>query len=74
MMRFIPTRAAIAGALVAIFAALMAWARRDARNDLAQETELEDLKNADEIRDRVSDSRADPERLRDDLGGAGYRD
>ena len=72
-MRFIPTRAAIWGAVAAFLAAAVAWARRDARKDQAQEAELEDLKHADEIRDRVSDNRADPDRMRP-YDDAGYRD
>ncbi len=73
LMRLIPSRAAILGALAAILAGLFAWTRRAGRKDARRETELEDYKHADEITDRVSDSRADPDRLRP-YEGAGWRD
>tara|TARA_R110002124_G_C8938854_1_gene512532 strand:- start:27 stop:257 length:231 start_codon:yes stop_codon:yes gene_type:complete len=71
--RLIPSRAALAAALAALAAALFAWARRDARQDTLSQLKEKDQDNAKEIRDRVSDSRADPERLRP-FDGAGWRD
>lgn len=71
--RHIPSRAAIAAALAALAAALFAWARRDARQDTLSQIKEKDQDNAKEIRDRVSDSRTDPDRLRP-FDGAGWRD
>ena len=73
MMRLIPSRAAIIGALAAVFAALLAWARRDARQDLKRKIERKDIQNAKDISDRVSSGRADPQRVRP-YDNAGYRD
>ena len=73
MMRFIPTRSAIVALVTAVFAALFAWARHDARQDLKQELKQEDLNHAKDISDRVSDDRADPDRVQP-YSDAGYRD
>ena len=54
-------------------AALCPWARRDARQDTLSQIKEKDQDNAKEIRDRVSDSRTDPDRLRP-FDGAGWRD
>ena len=73
MMRLIPTRAAIIAALVAIGAMLLGWMRADAKKDAKRELAKEDLDHAKEITDRVSDSRADPDRVQP-YEDAGYRD
>jgi hypothetical protein len=71
--KFIPSRAAIVGALAAVFAALFTWARHDARRDLTETIEKRDVKNAKTISDRVRSDRADPERLYG-TEDAGWRD
>ncbi len=74
MMRFLPSRTTIATALAGLLAFLFAWARRDARKDVTDTLEKEDLQNADEITDRVSDDRADPAGRVQDYGNTRYRD
>jgi len=73
MLRFIPSKAAIWAALSAIAVVLLAWLRMDARRDQRRDAELKDYEHAEGIEARVSDSRADPERLRP-FEDAGYRD
>lgn len=73
VLRFIPSKAMLWAGLAAAGAVLIALVRKDARDDLRRENEIEDLENAQDIRRRVSDSRADPERLRE-LDDAGWRD
>jgi len=73
MLRFLPSKAAIWAALSAIAAAFLAWLRMDARRDQRRDAELKDYEHAEDIEARVSDNRADPERLRP-FEDAGYRD
>lgn len=73
MKRFIPSRAAILAALTAAFAAFLAWVRRDTRQKLTSNLERNDLEHANDIENRVSDARADPDSLRP-FKDAGYRD
>jgi HAMP domain-containing protein len=69
----IPTRAAFLGAMGAFFAALFAWARRDARQDQIETIEKEDIEHAKDISDRVRTDRANPERVQP-YANRGYRD
>ncbi len=71
--RLIPSRAALWAALAALGAVIMALIRRDARRDERRAAQLKDFEHAEDIDARVSDSRADPERLRK-YDGAGWRD
>ena len=71
--RLIPSRAAMIAALSALGALLLAWLRMDARRDQRRDAQIKDYENAHEIDARVSDDRADPERLRR-FEDAGYRD
>ena len=71
--RLIPSKAALWAALSAAAALLLAWLRIDARRDARRDAEIKDYKYAEDIENRVSDSRADPDRLRP-FEGAGYRD
>ena len=73
MLRFIPSKAALWAALSAVAALLLAWLRIDARRDARRDAQLKDYEHAEDIENRVSDSRADPNRLRT-FEGAGYRD
>lgn len=73
MMRLIPSRAAVFAALAAAIAALLVWVRRDAQRDLTSDLERDDLTHANDIENRVSDARADPDGLRP-FKDAGYRD
>jgi hypothetical protein len=54
-------------------ALLLAWLRLDARRDARRDVEIEDYEHAEDIENRVSADRADPDRLRP-FEGAGYRD
>lgn len=72
LLRFIPSKAALWAGLAAVGGFLVFWLRKDARDDLRKENQIEDLENAAEINRRVSDGRADPERLRE-FDDAGYR-
>lgn len=67
------SKAALWAGLAIVGAVLVALIRKDARDDLRRENKIEDLENAQDIRRRVSDSRTDPERLRQ-FDDAGYRD
>ncbi len=71
--RLIPTRAALWAALVAAGAISLAWLRRDAARDAHNRSELEDLRHADDIEDRVARNRTDPGRLRK-YEDSGWRD
>ena len=71
--RLIPSKAALWAVLAALGAAFMAWLRMDARRDQRRNAQLKDYEHADDIENRVSDSRADPDRLRP-FEGASYRD
>lgn len=73
MISLIPKRAAIWAFLVAVFGIFIAWVRRDARADLAQEIKQKDMEHAQDITDRVSRDSADPERMRA-VSERGYRD
>ena len=68
-----PSRANIWAALPAVAVLFAAWLRFDARRDQRRDAENKDYKHAEDIEDRVSDNRADPDRLRP-FEGAGYRD
>ena len=59
--------------LAALFTGLLAWLRLDAKRDAKQDAQFEDHEHAQDINDRVSDSRADPNRLRK-FENAGFRD
>ena len=61
------------GALAAAGALFIAHQRRDAVKDERVESKIEDLENANEILERVNDSHADPERLRE-FDNSGFRD
>lgn len=69
----IPSKAAIYAALAALGAALMAWLRIDARRDQRRNAEIKDYEHAEDIEARVSDNRADPDRLRP-FEDSGFRD
>ncbi len=71
--RLIPSRTAMVGALVALFATFLAWLRRDARRDLKQTLKQKDIEHAKELSDRVRTGRADPEQLHK-FDDAGWRD
>jgi hypothetical protein len=73
MLRFIPSKAALWAALSAAAALLLAWLRLDARRDARRDAEIKDYEHAENIEDRVSADRVDPDRLRP-FEGAGYRD
>ena len=73
MLRLIPSKAAIWAALCAIAALFLAWLRIDARRDARRDAEIKDYKHAEDIENRVSADRAEPDRLRP-FEGAGYRD
>ena len=73
MLRFIPSKAALWAALSAAAALLLAWLRLDARRDARRDAEIKDYEHAEDIGNRVSADRADPDRLRP-FEGAGYRD
>lgn len=73
MLRFIPTKAAIWAALSAAAALFLAWLRIDAKRDQRHDAQIKDYENAEDIEARISDDRADPERLRK-YEDAGYRD
>ena len=73
MLRLIPSKATMWAALSACAALFSAWLRFDARRDQRRDAQHKDYKHAEDIEDRVSDNRADPDRLRP-FEGAGYRD
>lgn len=73
MLRFLPSKAAIWAALSALAALFVAWLRIDARRDQRRDAEIKDYEHAEDIEARVSDNRADPERLRP-FEDAGFRD
>lgn len=73
MLRFLPSKAAIWAALSALAALFVAWLRIDARRDQRRGAEIKDYEHAEDIEDRVTDNRADPERLRP-FEDAGFRD
>ena len=73
MLHLIPSRAKIWAALSTVVVLFAAWLRFDARRDQRRDAENKDYKHAEDIEDRVSDNRADPDRLRP-FEGAGYRD
>ena len=69
----IPSKAKMWTALSACAALFLTWLRFDARRDQRRDAENKDYEHAEDIQDRVSDNRADPDRLRQ-YEGAGYRD
>ena len=71
--RLIPSKAALWAALSALGVLLLAWLRMDAKRDQRRDAQLKDYEHAEDIENRVSDSRADPDRLRP-FEGAGWRD
>lgn len=71
--RLIPSKAAVWGLFAAIGAILAVWLRIDAKADQKRNTIIEDYENAEDIQERVSNSRADPDRLRR-YEDSGYRD
>lgn len=71
--RLIPSKAALWAALSALGALLLAWLRIDAKRDQRRSAQLKDYEHAEDINARVSDNRADPERLRK-YEDAGWRD
>lgn len=58
---------------LAMLSTLILRERHSARRDLSMKYERDDLKHANEIEKRVSDLRAEPDRLRP-FKDAGYRD
>ena len=71
--RLIASKAALWAALSALGVLLLTWLRFDAKRDQRRKSQLEDYEHAEDINARVSDNRADPERLRK-YDDAGWRD
>ena len=71
--RLIPSKAALWAALSALGVLLLAWLRMDAKRDQRRDAQLKDYEHAEDINARVSDNRADPERLCE-YDNAGWRD
>ena len=71
--RLIPSKAALWAVLAALGAAFIAWLRIDARRDERRNAQLKDYEHADDIENRVSVDRADPDRLQP-FEGSGWRD
>ena len=69
----IPSKAKMWAVLSAVAVLFAAWLRFDARRDQRRDAQNKDYEHAEDIQDRVSDNRADPDRLRQ-YEGAGYRD
>ena len=73
MLHLIPSKAKMWAALSAVAVLFSAWLRYDARRDQRRDAHIKDYEHAEDIEERVSDNRADPDRLRP-FEGTGYRD
>jgi hypothetical protein len=71
--RLIPSKAALYAFLAAFGAGVIAWLRLDAKRDQRRDAQIKDYENAEDIETRVTDNRADPERLRK-YEDTGWRD
>lgn len=73
LLRFIPSKVWLWGALAFVGALFVALVRDDARRDARKDDEIEDFKDAEKINRRVSDARRADDSLRK-YDDAGWRD